>query len=280
MNISFKDECGRTYYATLLSETTAMSCHSFSLPAGKDGSCPMAVYGDKMICSFCYAMRNRFVYPNVADAQWIRLLWTKHLLKHNPQLWIDTMILAIQSATVKEREKFFRWLDSGDLFSPEFVRAIFAVCKATPTITYWVPTRSWQSTAPAWRSAMQALSDLPNVTLRPSALRFNEAAPVTTYGPGTASHTEDVISSDGIVYLDGVPHLSCPKSNVTGGSCGSCNCHVCFEGKTDTPYKGRVSYLHHGWHGSPKLLPLTPRATLKRKTRSEVFTNLTISVEN
>jgi len=277
MKIRIIDSDGATLTTTLLTETTAMSCHSFSLPAGKDGSCPMAVYGENTICSACYAMRNRFAFPTVANAQWIRLLWTRHLLRHDPGRWARTLALAIEAETFDGPE-YFRWLDSGDLFSPAFVIAVAAVCRATPNVAHWVPTRSWQATAPSWTAAMQALGDLPNVTLRPSALRFNEAAPVTTYGPGTASHTEDVISSDGIVYLDGEPHHACPKTAVKGGSCGECNCRVCFEGATvAAPHHGRVSYLGHGWGGSHTLASLSPRASATRKARAEAFTRLTIS---
>jgi hypothetical protein len=36
---------------------------------------------------------------------------------------------------------FFRWHDSGDLFHRDYARAVFEVCRRTPAVLHWLPTR-------------------------------------------------------------------------------------------------------------------------------------------
>ena len=162
---------------------------------------------------------------NVADAQWIRFIWTKYLLKNDPQLWIDTMSANIIKVSTrgKHATPYFRWHDSGDMFHVSYIKAIIEVCKATPMIDHWLPTRGWQTQRTpiaidsAWHAALLELSQLDNVVVRSSALDFNAASPSTPYGPGSSAYDDSIDVADGVVVLDGVDHHACPKSTTDGG---------------------------------------------------------------
>jgi hypothetical protein len=42
---------------------------------------------------------------------------------------------------IETKTEFFRWHDSGDLQSLDHLKKIFEVCKLTPGIKHWLPTR-------------------------------------------------------------------------------------------------------------------------------------------
>ena len=244
----------------LLSWTSAMGCWSWSLPAGD--ACPLAYYGPDTICSSCYAMQARFNTPAVSRAQWIRYEWTKHMLQDvdRRQRWVDAMGANIAHHAAR-KGGYFRWLDSGDLFSLLFILAITDVCRLTPDIRHWVATRAWRAPSKSWRDAIAELAALQNVAVRPSALHFDAPAPLD----GSAVFTDRSAAHRGRVKLAGVDHAVCPKSasSAHGASCESENCRSCW---TDGH---RVAYLEHGHVVSPKELRL-------RSVNRARFTSITI----
>jgi hypothetical protein len=234
-------------------------------------------------------MLNRYGMPNVADAQWLRFIWTKYLLKHNPQLWIGTMVANIIKVSTKGKNAvpFFRWHDSGDMYHVTYIKAIIEVCKATPMVKHWLPTRGWQTNRKpiardsAWHAALLELSQLDNVVVRSSALDFNAAAPSTPYGPSSTAYTEAV--SDDIVMLDDVAHHACPKSKgeqyiddagitQNASTCAECNCRRCWDKDG-----GDVAYYVHGWQGRHTAGQLSESGHAKRNERKQRFQALTIS---
>ncbi len=83
------------------------------------------------VCYNCYALKGCYVFKVVQDAQYRRLAAIK-----NPS-WVDAMAHLINSKKSKE----FRWHDSGDVQDEEHLIKIFAVCKLTPDVKHWMPTR-------------------------------------------------------------------------------------------------------------------------------------------
>lgn len=223
----------------LLSWTEDMMAWSFSLPAGREGSCPMMVARDSGdICHGCYAQINRYNMPNVLKAQWARFLWTKDCLDKGSKVheWIDTMIDAIDSHV---KNGFFRVHDSGDLFSPAYIMAWYDVCRQLPHIRFWFPTRSWQATNIKWTGPMKLLASLPNVTVRPSAIRFDETSPIVEgLSAGTTVITDRRFRS--------VNDNICPKT-TNGGTCESNQCRTCWSATQG------VAYLVHGYRGRHKV---------------------------
>lgn len=261
-----------------------MEAFSFSLPAGGE-ACPMSLYEDdalgrKAICSGCYAQIGRYGMDNVLSAQWIRYLWLKEKLASEAGTteFVDLMVRAIQKDC---SNRYFRWMDSGDLFSPAFVDAITAIVRRTPRVYHWIPTRSWRVfenawatptvnmldvASPAkWRDSFLALLKLPNIAVRPSALHVGAPAPEVlpfSAGSGVAESSQRDLPGPGTL---------CPKS-VNGGSCESNGCRSCWDKNG-----GAIYYLVHGWQGRKTLADVNAgklparRAAIKNK-----FTALTV----
>ena len=76
---------------TLLTHTTAMSCPSFSIPAGF--TCPGASKHPDSPCAHCYACQGMYLLDTTARAQWIRYRWTRDCMKsaEGRMEWIETM---------------------------------------------------------------------------------------------------------------------------------------------------------------------------------------------
>lgn len=168
-----------------LSKPSKMPGSAFGLPARV--TCPI---GDKLAaipgtpCSTCYATRNLYVMPNVKDAQSRRLAAVQHALS-NPDAraeWVDAMVSLI------EKEEWFRWHDSGDIFSADYFALIIDVVRRTPHVRHWLPTQE-RATVRAWTS----VNTLPeNLTIRISMTRVDASddsirATQTAMGLNTSS---------------------------------------------------------------------------------------------
>ena len=105
---------------------------AYSTPAHecKTGTKLRAVAGS--VCANCYAYkRGRYRFQNVIDAQYKRFRSLTH-----PK-WVEAMAAQINSKKVK----YFRWHDSGDVQNLDHLRRIYAVCRLTPSVKHWMPTR-------------------------------------------------------------------------------------------------------------------------------------------
>jgi hypothetical protein len=114
-----------------LSRPSKMPGWSIGLPAKecKTGSKLRKIKGS--VCYNCYALKGCYVFPDVQAAQYRRLEATKS------PLWTGAMVHLINSKKSKE----FRWHDSGDVQDEDHLMKIFAVCKLTPSVKHWLPTR-------------------------------------------------------------------------------------------------------------------------------------------
>ena len=145
-----------------LSKPSKMPGWSIGLPAKecKTGSKLRQVKDS--VCYNCYALKGCYVFKVVQDAQYRRLAAIKH------ELWTAAMALLINS----KKSKVFRWHDSGDVQDEDHLMKIFSVCKLTPTVTHWMPTRE------AW--VKHFLPECPeNLVIRFSAPMVNQEAPTS-----------------------------------------------------------------------------------------------------
>ena len=114
-----------------LSKTSKMPGPSYGLPTDNclTGAKLAAVPGS--VCSRCYAMKGYYkTFAHVvAPAQQRRVASID-----NPQ-WVEAMI------TVLEKERWFRWFDSGDLQSTQMLLNIFEIARQTPHCNHWLATR-------------------------------------------------------------------------------------------------------------------------------------------
>ena len=115
-----------------LSNPSKMPCHGYSTPASR------CITGSKLrkvtnsICSVCYALKGRYVFPNVLDAM------EKRFKSLFDSAWVEAIVFLIQK---KEKSGYFRWHDSGDLQGTWHLAKIISVANRLPMIKFWLPTR-------------------------------------------------------------------------------------------------------------------------------------------
>ena len=148
---------------------------------------------------------------------------------HGRSEWIECMIGAIRESGCD----YFRVHDSGDMFNVAYAQCWLEVCRRLPDVRFWIPTRAWQQPAgllPVFDPLMgvlRLLANLPNVTVRPSALNFGDYAPqVNGLHAGSTAEMPDVFRA-----------RQCPAYEQ-GGNCG--DCRACWDAK-DTP----IAYCRH-----------------------------------
>ena len=153
-----------------LSKPSKMPGYSYNLPATKciTGSKLVKIPGS--VCFGCYALKGRYRFPNVKDAMQRRLDSLTH------PLWVQAMATSI----LETKTEFFRWHDSGDLQSLDHLKKIFEVCKLTPNIKHWLPTREASIIA-----CIQADEVPSNLIIRFSAHKVDGKA--ATFWPWTST---------------------------------------------------------------------------------------------
>ena len=171
-----------------LSKPSKMPGFSIGIPAKecKTGAKLRKIKGS--VCYGCYALKGCYVFPDVQAAQYKRLKAIKK------KKWIEAMAHQINSKKVK----YFRWHDSGDVQNLEHLNKIYEVCKLTPSIKHWMPTRE------AW------ISD--HVTRAPDNLIIRFSMPmVDQAAAGSWPNTSTVVTSG----------ATCPAPSQ-GGKCKEC----------------------------------------------------------
>ena len=169
-----------------LTRTSKMPGLSYSLPAWecKTGSKLRKVKGS--VCSACYALKGNYTrYKAIKAAQYDRLEKIKN------SLWVAAMVVQVK------RQKYFRWHDAGDVQDLEHLKKIYSVCKLTPEVKHWMPTRE------AWIKN--------HLASKPDNL-------VIGFSPPMIGQRNDSWPNSSMVVETGA---SCPAPSQ-GGKCGSC----------------------------------------------------------
>jgi hypothetical protein len=182
---------------------------AYSLPARecKTGAKLRAVPGST--CSGCYALKGRYVFPNVQAALYRRLEAIER-----PE-WVSAMAELIRRKT-RADAPYFRWHDSGDLQSVDHLRRIVAVCEATPDVRHWLPTREYRIVS---EYAEAGGTFPPNLNVRLSAHMIGGHVPTFPRLAGIV--TVSTVSRDGYAEAH-----DCP-SRFQGNSCG--DCRACWD---------------------------------------------------
>lgn len=136
-----------------LSKTSKLGCLSWSLQAGD--TCPGSK--DKAgnwvpACAGCYARSGNYRFDNVKTPR----LENAQDWKRNE--WVDDMVAALQGS------RYFRWFDSGDMYTLQLAEKILAVMEATPWCSHWLPTRMQKF--PKFHNVITRMEALPNVKVR------------------------------------------------------------------------------------------------------------------
>lgn len=179
-------------------------------------TCPGSIEGGELVpaCAGCYAVNGNYRYPNVKQPRlenredWQRLEW------------VDDMVKALDSS------RYFRWLDSGDLYSVALAEKVLEVMQRTPWVSHWLPTRMHKF--PKFRRVFEKMQRLPNV-----ALRFSSDSVTGEYIKGL--HGSVIIPTaeqlpKGAKLCQAYDH---------GGKCNGCR--ACYDKKTAV-----IAYPAHG----------------------------------
>jgi hypothetical protein len=62
------------------------------------------------------------------------------------------------------KDRFFRWFDSGDMYDLKLAKKILAVMEQTPWVSHWLPTRMMKFKK--FGSVLASMQALPNVVVR------------------------------------------------------------------------------------------------------------------
>ena len=182
-----------------LSKPSKMPGFAYSIPAQacNVGSRLRSVQGS--ICSKCYALKGRYVFGNVKKALQRRLASLVH------SEWVEAMVFQINQTGIN----VFRWHDSGDIQNLEHLERIAQVCRLTPAVRHWLPTREY-ALVTAYKEKHGAFPD--NLNIRLSAYMVD--GPLPDGAANRLGVTMSGVTSD-------PQKVSCPAYKQ-GGVCGSC----------------------------------------------------------
>jgi len=198
-----------------LSKASKMPCRSWSLQALD--TCPASIGADGELvdaCKGCYATDGNYRFSNVkAPRLHNREDWQQ-------SDWVDAMVAEL------DNDRYFRWFDSGDMYSLKLAEKIYSVMVATPWTRHWLPTRMHKFAK--FADILAKMEALPNVVVRLSSDSIN--------GDIIAGNTTSTI----------IPTISHRKPKMTiceayerEGKCATCR--ACWDKDVEV-----VAYVAHG----------------------------------
>jgi len=118
-------------------------------------TCPGSIGPDGELvaaCSGCYATTGNYVFTNVKEPR----LANREDWKRSD--WVDDMVASLN------KDRYFRWFDSGDMYDLKLAKKILSVMEATPWVSHWLPTRMMKFKK--FQTVLTAMQALPNVMVR------------------------------------------------------------------------------------------------------------------
>ena len=180
-------------------------------------TCPASKNKDGTLvdaCKGCYATTGNYNYPNVKLP---RALNKEDFKRDN---WVSDMVIALDSS------RYFRWFDSGDMYSLDLANKILAVMVATPWCKHWLPTRMHKFKK--FHSVIAKMQALPNVVVRFSSDSV-QGVTIPGFTTSTIFSTEDQLPSNATIC----------KAYEHDGKCNGCR--ACYS--KDVPV---IAYKSHG----------------------------------
>lgn len=163
-------------------------------------------------CQGCYATTGNYNYPNVKAPR----ISNKEDWQRDE--WVNEMVIALDSS------RYFRWLDSGDIYSVDLAEKVFQVMQATPWCNHWLPTRMYKF--PKFAKVLAKMQALPNVVVR-----FSSDSVTGEIVPGVTTST---------IFSGDVPTgaIEC-KAYQHEGKCNGCR--ACYSKDVQV-----IAYKAHG----------------------------------
>jgi hypothetical protein len=180
-------------------------------------TCPGSIASPGVLvdaCKGCYATTGNYRYPNVKaprisnQADWQRMGW------------VSDMVEALQN------DRYFRWFDSGDMYTLGLAEKILEIMRMTPWCSHWLPTRMHKF--PKFSLVLQNMAALPNVSVRFSSDSVN--------GQFTKGLHGSVIVSDSTQHTKA---MTLCRAYENAGKCSGCR--ACWDKKIKV-----IAYPAHG----------------------------------
>tara|TARA_B110000977_G_C11059537_1_gene485389 strand:- start:913 stop:1620 length:708 start_codon:yes stop_codon:yes gene_type:complete len=182
-----------------LSKASKMPCQSWSLEAFNTCAGAMDNEGNEVdACKGCYARGGNYRFPNVAAVR----IFNKQDWKRDE--WVADMVTAL------DNDRYFRWFDSGDMYSLGLAFKMLEVMQRTPWCKHWLPTR--QHKFDKFQAVIAQMEALPNVVVRLSS--------DSVIGETIAGATSSVIIPDTSHAVDSNTEVC--DAYDRSGKCGDC----------------------------------------------------------
>ena len=186
-----------------LSKTSKLDgVKSWSLQAIE--TCPGSMGADGQLvaaCSGCYATTGMYNFPGVKAPR-----------AFNKEDWKRADFVADFIVALK-KEKYFRWFDSGDMYSLDLAEKMYAIMVATPTVKHWLPTRMAKFLK--FQAILAKMQALPNVMVRFSSDAID--------GTFTSKHGSTILPATATVPAG----VTLCRAYERGGKCESCR--ACYD---------------------------------------------------
>jgi len=183
-----------------ISKAGKMPCPSWSLQARE--TCPGSIDQKTKeilpVCKACYAVKGNYGFPSV-----------KATREHNREDWKRADFVSDMVKFLNDY-RFFRWFDSGDVYSPALAEKILQIMQLTPWCNHWLPTKSY--TIPKLKKILEKMKALPNVSVRYSSPNVN--------GEYVAGLHGSVVIKEDLKPLDN--NVKVCDAYERKGKCGDC----------------------------------------------------------
>lgn len=180
-------------------------------------TCPASKKPDGSLvdaCKGCYATTGNYNYPNVKAPR----IENKEDWKREE--WLHDMVKALDSS------RYFRWFDSGDMYSLDLAEKIYQVMVLTPWVKHWLPTR--MAKFAKFKPVIAKMQALDNVMVRFSSDSVNGVFIQGLHGS--------------VIVPDSATYPKAAKLCEAYANEGKCNgCRACYS--KDVPL---IAYPAHG----------------------------------
>ena len=180
-------------------------------------TCPGSIGKDgKLVdaCSGCYATTGNYRFDNVKAPR-----------LHNRDDWKRDNFVSDFVAAL-ENQRYFRFFDSGDMYSVSLAEKILEICKQATWVKFWIPTRMYKFAK--FRKVLSELQALPNVNVR-----FSSDSVTGEYEKGF--HGSVIIPSAD----QAAPDMKVCEAYQHGGKCNGCR--SCYDKEIPV-----IAYPAHG----------------------------------
>ena len=180
-------------------------------------TCPGSISSPGVLvdaCKGCYATTGNYRYPNVKaprisnQSDWQRMGW------------VSDMVNALQN------DRYFRWFDSGDMYTLGLAEKMLEIMRMTPWCNHWLPTRMHKF--PKFSIVLQNMAALQNVSVRFSSDSIN--------GEFTKGLHGSVIVADSTQHTKA---MTLCRAYENAGKCSGCR--ACWDKKVKV-----IAYPAHG----------------------------------